>query len=99
MHRGTTPTLNFTIPFDTSAVGSLSIAFAQDEKIIFEKTKLDCKLEDDTIKVKLSQYDTLLFNAKQLVRIQLRVKTTDGNALASEIIKVSVGEILKDGEI
>lgn len=49
--------------------------------------------------LKLTQNDTLKFSVNGFIEIQMRVKTNDGNVMASDIKKVSVQQILKDGEI
>lgn len=68
---------------------------------------------DKTITVRLSQEETLLFESEDesassalsnvgrsnRVRIQIRWRTTNDCAYASDIIVTSVKEILKDGEI
>lgn len=98
MIRGTTPTLEFKLPFSTDAISVLSIAFAQDNAVVLEKAINEVEMEADTVRVKLSQLDTLKFRHAS-VEIQMRCKTKDGNVLASKIIKTSAERILKDGEI
>lgn len=44
--RGTTPTLNFVLPFSVDDIGDLYFTFMQNGQIIFEKKKNDCILED-----------------------------------------------------
>lgn len=96
MMRGTTPVHIFNIPFDTSAIESMRILYAQKEKVILTKVKEDCVLAEKSITVQLSQEDTLLFNSGSLVQIQIRVKTTDGNVSNSDIIEVPVGKCLEN---
>ena len=38
MIRGTTPTLEFTLPFDTSLIAKMYITMAQNGKMALEKT-------------------------------------------------------------
>lgn len=98
MIRGTTPTLEFTLPFSTEGVEELYITFVQYGRIVLEKTLPECAVQDGVLKVQLTQADTLAFSCRQ-VEIQIRVKFTSGSVLASEIITTSVDRILKDGEI
>ena len=49
--------------------------------------------------LRLTQQGTLKLNAFMPVAIQIRMRTNDGNAVASNIITTSVGQILKDGVI
>lgn len=99
MVRGTTPKLEFNIPFDVSIIKNLYITFYQSHSTVMEKTEDDCELNDHTIICHLKQEDTLVFDDKLNVNIQLRIKTIDGEALASEIITDGVKKVLKDGEI
>lgn len=103
MYRGTTPTLIFTLPFEASAISVCSIAFAQyssryakEAEVVLEKSLTDCEAEGSTLKLTLSEEETLGLDDNQDVEIQLRVKCGE-TAMASEIFRTSVGRILKDG--
>ena len=56
-------------------------------------------VEAGVVTVQLTQEDTLAFQNKGAVQIQIRLRTAAGDALASDIIKVDVGRVLKDGVI
>ena len=100
MIRGTTPTLTFNLPFAASTIKSLYITFAdRDNNIVLEKTKADCTLNAKAVTVKLTQAETLDFQSRQAVNIQLRVLNTSGDAMASKIYTVQVDRILKEGVI
>ena len=99
MIRGTTPTLRFSLPFDSSLLDKLFITAAQDGKTAFEKVLSDCVLEDTLVTCKLSQADTLALDAEMPTEIQVRCKTVNGDAPASHIFMVNTERILKDGEI
>lgn len=96
MIRGTTPTHNFKLPFETRLVKEVMVIYAQDDKELFHKDRYDCKMEGNTISVTLTQDDTLLFNHKKNVQIQIRILTEAGDALASNIHVVSVKNCLND---
>jgi hypothetical protein len=96
MIRGTTPTHEFTIPFEVSLIDDLRISYAQSDKEILVKTKGDCTLEGNTITVTLSQEETFLFDCSKNVMLQVRVLTTSGNVLSSDIITLSVGRCIND---
>ena len=99
MIRGTTPTLEFTLPFELVEIDKLWITFSQNNKEVFTVEKQDLVLGDKTISLKLSQKQTLLLSSNSMVNIQIRVVDTKGLAMASNIIKTPVQQILKDGEI
>ncbi len=99
MYRGTTPTLRFTLPFDTSTLDAVWVTIAQGGKVIINKEKSDCDLKGTDISVTLTQTETLSLAAGNKTEIQLRVLTTDGLALASEIFRENTDYILKDGVI
>lgn len=102
MIRGTTPTLTFELPFDTSLINSLSIAFSQTttaykpSQLALEKTHEDVQMNGSTVTLKLTQEDTLELDAAHDVEIQLRVLCGE-TAMASQIISVPVRRILRDG--
>lgn len=99
MYRGTTPTLTFNLPFAASTLSAAYITFAQFGASVFEKALTDCTASGQALTVTLTQSDTLLLNATEKVEIQIRGKTTDGEVIASNIMRVPVDRILKDGEI
>lgn len=101
MFRGTTPTLVFKLPFDPKILSDVYITFVQENQMKLEKVIQDCELgsENKEIRVKLTQEDTLILAEEQYVYIQIRAKTQDGTAVASDIIRSFVAKILKDGEI
>lgn len=99
MYRGTTPTLRFTLPFDTSTLDAVWVTIAQGGKVIINKEKSDCDLKGTDISVTLTQAETLALTSGNKTEIQLRVLTTDGLALASEIFRENTDYILKDGVI
>lgn len=107
MTRGTTPTHTFTLPDDlTSAtISALYITYAQGSKTVLEKTLSDVTINNGVITCTLTQAETLLFSVRNHARstddvaIQVRMKTSDGVAMASDIMPVPIRDILKDGEI
>lgn len=97
MYRGTTPTITFTLPFETSRITALNLCFAQQGEVILEKERAVCKTEGNTLQVSLTEAETLLFDdRKGMVEMQLRVGCGDAR-MASNIMQVSVEQILKDG--
>lgn len=96
MYRGTTPTLSFKLPFDTSDLSAAWVTLAQDVRVIIDKPISDCVLEGNVLAVTLTQEETLKLTAENRTEVQLRVKTTDGIAMASTIWRVETEKILKD---
>ena len=104
IRRGTTPQHVFTLPRDLADVqlAALYITYKQGGRIVLEKM-----LEDDgvnrsgaSISVDLTQAETFLFSPDYgAVSVQLRLKTTAGSTLASNVIQIDVGSILKEGVI
>ena len=99
MIRGTTPILEFDIPFETNLLEEAFITFSQDDNIIIDKKLSDCTLEERKIILKLSQEETLKLSCDSACQIQIRTRTLDGTSSASDIIKDRVYPILKDGVI
>lgn len=105
-YRGTTPKHIFYFPFDQNEVSVLKITYFQKGKVRFTKNLSDVTFQPDeeTITLQLSQEDTLSFEryswldkAKDsLIWVQIRVKLTNGNCLASDMMKDRLGDILLD---
>lgn len=101
MIRGTTPTLEFTLPFDTSLIAEMYITITQNGITTLEKTLSDCNCSGTSVSLTLTQEDTLGLQQQPRSRdeMQIRVRTIAGKALASDIMSVYVGRILKEGVI
>lgn len=103
MIRGTTPTLEFVLPFEASTIKAAQILISYVDnlkEIVIEKTLDDCNTEGNRIATELTQEETLSFPAPITAEVQLRVVVdNDGKetALATEVYKVKVKKLLKDG--
>ena len=97
MYRGTTPTHNFKVPFDTTNITRLSISYAQDDVVVLEKELRDCEITEGNISVRLTEEDTLTFDSdKKTVDVQLLVGFGK-EVIASQIMTIRVDKILKEG--
>lgn len=94
MVQGTTPKHTFILPFSSDAIRILEIVYQQNGQEVLRKTESDCILKENEVSLKLTQEETFLFNAAVVVDIQIRVKTFDGEVLASRIAQVSVDRCL-----
>lgn len=100
MRRGTTFDLEIELEnVDLEHVAQLYIDFACLGSVVIHKTISDVEIDGHTVKVHLSQTDTLKLTPRTKVAIQARILTTDGEAVATDIIKRDVEEILEDGAI
>lgn len=101
MVRGTTPTNTFEVDADLTEASAVYITYDQGGKVVFEKSNLTGGVEitKDTVLVNLTQEDTLALNSSMPVKIQIRAKFPSGSAIASNMIRARVEDILKDGEI
>lgn len=95
MIRGTTPTITFTLPFDVSFCSCVWVTFAQGDKEVLTKATDSCTLEGNTVSVRLTQEETLSFDCKQRLQIQICVLTPGGDVVRSDIIETSVSKCLK----
>ena len=99
MIRGTTPTITFTLPFDTSDINKVWITFSQQEQEVFTLVRSDCKFYEDTIEVTLTQEQTLKLIPNTFVEIQIRILDYYDSAMASDVIVEPMDRILKEGVI
>lgn len=95
MVQGTTPTLLFKFSVDLDLIIDWRICFYQQGKENLIKTAKDCIIdENNVIYVKLSQEETLAFDEKKILKIQVKALTKDNNVIPSQIVKNYVCEIL-----
>lgn len=99
MRRGTTPTHTFNTDLDLTAAEVIYITYQQECQNLLELTGDRIARDINKVTVTLTQEETLAFAEDQPVYIQIRAKFGDGEAIASNIIKVDAREILKDGLI
>ena len=97
--RGTTPLLEFLLPFDASELAEACITLSQQDTEVLSKYLADCRREQQLLSVRLSQEETLLLESRFPTEIQLRARTLQGEALASEVWAVPTKRLLKDGVI
>ena len=96
MIKGTTPTHEFMLPFDTDVIQAIQIIYAQNGETVMTKDKNDCTFDGNKVSVKLKQEETFLFAEDACVEIQVRVLTPAGDALASHVMRVHCDECLSD---
>ena len=99
MIRGTTPKLEFTLPFDTGILAEAWITLSQNGEEVITKTLTECACKGRMLTVQLTQEDTLSFRAEIATEIQIRARTVRGEALVSNIYEECTEKILKDGVI
>lgn len=98
MYRGTTPTNVFRTDVDLENASVLFVSYKQNGKVVLEKSLEDVSVKKTFVTVNLTQKETLLFQ-DGIVTIQIRAKFPDNTAIASNLIRTTAEEIVKDGEI
>lgn len=96
MIRGTTPTHIFNLPIATKTIKEIRITYAQNNRILLEKTENDVALTSTAIKLKLKQEDTLMFETKTPVQVQLKVLTAGDVVLAMPVKTIPVNLVLNE---
>lgn len=99
MRRGTTPTNTITTDIDLTGVDVIYWTYTQGKRKILELDIDRIEINPDSIVVKLTQEETLAFDEKKDVEMQIRARYPDGTAVSSDIMTTTVGRILKDGVI
>ena len=99
MIRGTTPKLEFTLPFDVFQLAEAYVTLSQCSDVVLEKCLAECEAAGSTLSVRLTQEETLRLSAEKETEIQIRVRMHSGDVLASNIIRTNTDRILKDGVI
>lgn len=96
---GTTPTHPFDVDVDMTSAIVMFITYAQNGRTVVEKSIEDITITPTTVTTRLTQEETLRFAEKGEVKMQIRARMPDGEALESDVMYASVGEVLKEGEI
>lgn len=94
MRKGTTPTLAFVLPFDTTTVSTVRIIFSRNDETVLVKDTASCSISGDTLTLPLTQEETFLFDCDTNYQVQIRVKFANGTAMASEIMYLPVQKCL-----
>ena len=103
--RGATPENTFTFPIDLSTADVVYITYNQCDRTVIEKEKDDISFSYDEdagvylLQIELTQEESLAFNDKHKVEMQIRGRYPDGRAVESTIMTTTVDRILKDGVI
>lgn len=103
MYRGTTPTITFKINSDID-LDDIDVCYVTFKSQVNNKTreyvKTDLVINDEekTLTLALDQDDTLFFPSGS-VQIQIRLRTTDDLAYASDIKTINFKQIIKNGVI
>lgn len=97
MYRGTTPTLSFNFDFNLEEldITELYISFMQQSYVVLEKNLEDLVINKNKVTLQLTQKETLAMNPANVIYIQARIKIGD-NVFATNVIKTTVGETLKE---
>lgn len=98
MYRGTTPELTFTLPFSAEIIDNAYVSFSQYGAIKIDKALTDCRADGEKLIVRLTQAETLSLKSETDVEIQISIRIGD-NVMRSQIIRVQVERILKNGAI
>ena len=94
MIRGTTPTHSFGIPISEKDVRNIKVTYKQDGRIVVEKGLNDVVITGSTVKVTLSQQETLRFMPGIKAKVDIGVLSANGKRLGNErsiYIKVKDG--------
>lgn len=114
MYRGTTPTITINCDIDVSEFVTMWVTFRTQQLATYAPPKQvevtkhlgdeGVDATDKVVTVSLTQADTLLLGSlspdeDQQVDVQIRGRTEDGRAFASNIMTAPLSRILKDGVI
>lgn len=96
MRRGTTPTHEYELPFETNAIKKIIITYAQRDEIVLEKKTEDCTMDGTIVSVTLTQEETLRFDSSKHVKIQVKILLFNGKVLVSNKITKAISDVLNE---
>ena len=97
--QGSTPSLSFNTNAPLTDIDKLYLTFWQRGSFILEKDKDSIiYVDENTIKVRLTQKETFLFSDKYDIEVQLRIKYQSANsaAITSDISTFKINKALKN---
>lgn len=94
--RGTTPTHTFTLPFEMDMISDIRITYLQNQKEVFVKGMEDIEISDNEVSLTFTQEETYQFQASEEVLVQIKIKTTEGIVLNSDIMRMRVDASLNN---
>ena len=92
--QGSTPTLYFNTNAPLFNIVKSTLTIRQRGVVVLEKENLTI-VDDDTVKIKLTQEETLLLSSKFELEPQLRIKYNDGSVVVSDIVPFTIEEVIK----
>lgn len=99
LRRGTTEPISYDLPFPADRLAAAYITVQQNDETVIEKKLEDMAIDGNRISVKLTQTETLALESGVFAMVQLRARDVNGDSYDSEVELVTVGMLLKDGEI
>lgn len=96
MIRGTTPTHIFNLPISTEIIKDLRITYTQFRRTVIEKNLKAVTLDEKSIRLTLTQEETLQFRTSSPVFLQMKVLTSNGAVLATKVQELSIDEVLNE---
>lgn len=94
--RGTTPTLNFGLPFEVDMIEIGYVTVQQMDTTVIEKPLSDCECAERVLSAKLTQEETLRLQADYNAEIRIVAKTKGSERLESLPIFERVQDTSKD---
>lgn len=101
IRRGTDKDVNFSTPYASAQVASGCVSFAQRGAVVIDKKigSDGVTVGDYSLKVSLTEQDTLALTEVDECKIQGRFRLSNGKKRASNILTAEVEGLLKDGEL
>lgn len=94
IQQGSTPTHTFSTPYKADSVEKAIITYSQNGRIVLEKEGLELTIKDYCISTELTQEETLSFDERGDVRMQIKVKLTNGKVIPSNDMYASLKDVL-----
>jgi hypothetical protein len=97
MRRLTTPEHTFELDIDVDIIEKIYIDYAQSGKILVEKTIEDVTFNENCAIIEMTQEETKKFDAKiPIVDFQIRIIDKARHSIASDILHLSLEDVLND---
>lgn len=97
--RGTEPSITVGLDIEANTLASLYLTIVQHGMIVLEKALEDGIPVGTDVVFELTQADTLKLYSDVETEVQVAGRPIGGKPFRSEIFRIDVGRILKEGEV
>lgn len=88
--RGTTPTIFYTFPIETSGIEKIRVYFLQGNETLITKTEDECLINGNVVSVTLTEQETYSLSVKKRLETKIRFLLDSGKVCGTKPVFIDV---------